>query len=268
MTFSEREGASTVLAIDRQGVDRPSAPHRGLVPGETKRQGRRVVSPELKVAVVKKSLFGAREIAFCDLLDLGRGGVCLASSWLNARLDQKLDLELYHAHQTFHARGIVTRVALPDPNAVYGVAFVYAPPELDRLIDVFLHARTPTLSIHVADSAPMEKRQAGKRLAAPDAQIYVKRTGSSDPFVRCEVDNVSQGGLGFYCAKRIATKAPFKIAVQISDSPEAGVITGTVHYMGKKLDQYYYGMEFELVSMELVRSLESLDNSGWPELEP
>ena len=49
--------------------------------------------------------------------------------------------------------------------------------------------------------------------------------------------------------------------MQISDSPKAGVITGTVHYMGKRLDQYYYGMEFELVSPELVRLLDRLDMS-------
>lgn len=266
MTFFEQEGASAGLATPRHGADGPSAPHFGLVPGETKRQGRRVVSPGLKVSVVKKTLFGAREIAFCDLVDLGRGGVCLASPWLNARLDQKLDLELYHAHQTFHARGIVTRVTPPYRDALYGVAFIFAPPELDSLIEVFLHARAPALTNHAADAAALEKRQAGKRLVAPDAQIYVKRTGSSDPFVRCEVDNVSQGGLGFFCANRIATKAPFKVAVQISDSPKAGVITGTVHYMGRKADQYYYGMEFELVSTELVRLLDRLDQSDQPAL--
>lgn len=266
MTFSEQESASAGPTMDRPVVDHASIPPTGVVPGETQRQGRRVVSPGLKVSVVKKALFGAREIAFCDLLDLGRGGLCLASPWLNARLDQKLDLELYHAYQTFHARGIVTRVTPPDPDALYGIAFIFAPPELDSLIEVFLHARSPTLTNHAADAAPMEKREAGKRLAPPDAQIYVKRTGSSDPFVRCEVDNVSQGGLGFYCANRIATKAPFKVAVQISDSPKAGVITGTVHYMGKKLDQYYYGMEFELVTTELVRLLDQLDQSDQPAL--
>jgi hypothetical protein len=261
MTFSGQEGVGGTSATQGQGVERPSATHTGLVPGETKRLGRRVVSPGLKVSVVKKTLFGAREIAFVDLLDLGRGGICLASSWLKARLDQKLDLELYHAHQTLRARGIVTRVTPPDPHALYGVAFIFAPPELDRLIEVFLQARAPAFTDHAATAAPREKRQAGKRLAASDAQIYVKRTGSADPFVRCEVDNVSHGGLGFYCATRLATKAPFKVAVQISDSPKAGVITGTVHYMAKQSSQYYYGLEFELVSTELVRLLDRLDQS-------
>lgn len=51
MTFSEQEGASAGPATDHQGACRPSVPHFGLVPGETKRQGRWAVSPGLKVSV-------------------------------------------------------------------------------------------------------------------------------------------------------------------------------------------------------------------------
>lgn len=261
MTFATPPGPSGAIAVDRDGADGQSARDTSPAAVDSKRHAQRIAAPRLKVSVVKKTLFGAREIAFCDLLDLSRGGVCLASPWLKAKLDQKLDMEFYHAHQTFHARGVVTRATALDPDAQYGVAFIFAPPELDRLIDLFLQERALTQGDQSVTWERAEKRQTGNRLAATDAQIYAKRIGSTDPFMRCEVDNISPGGLGFYCPSRLATKAPFRVSVQISDSPKAGVITGTVHYMGKRLDQYYYGMEFELVSPELVRLLNRLNMS-------
>ncbi|MDP2367679.1 PilZ domain-containing protein [Rhodoferax sp.] len=261
MNLATQPDPGGASAADRDGVDRQSAPETSPAAAPSKRHAQRVAAPRLQVSVVKKTLFGAREIAFCDLLDLSRGGVCLASPWLVAKLDQKVDMEFYHAHQTFHARGGVIRVASPDPDPLYGITFIFAPPELDRLIDLFLLERPTTQVNESVNGAPAEKRQSGNRLATADAQIHVKRTGSSGPFVHCEVDNISPGGLGFYCPSRLATKAPFGVSVQISDSAKAGVITGTVHYMGKRLDQYYYGMEFELVSPELARLLDRLDLS-------
>lgn len=223
---------------------------------QARRHDQRVAAPKLRVCIVKAALFGAREIALCDLLDLSRGGLCVASQGFSARIGQKLDLELYHGDLKFNTRGVVMRSTHADPGAVYGIAFIFAPPELDRLIEAFLADRSQVPIDPSIECAGAEKRQSGNRLATPDAQVYVKRIGSSSPFERCEVDNISQGGLGFYCAKRIASKAPFKVAVQISDSPKAGVISGTVHYMSRTQDQYYYGMEFELISTELARMLD------------
>ncbi len=261
MTFTEHAGSSSTGRQEPLGDGGLYTADLGPEPGDARRHDQRVDAPKLRVCVVKASLFGAREIAFCDLLDLSRGGLCLASPLLSARIGQKLNLELYHDHQTFHTRGVVTRATAPDPDVQYGVAFIFAPPELDRLIDLFLQERAPTQGDQTVNGEPAEKRQTGDRLATTDAQIYAKRIGSPEPFARCEVDNISTGGLGFYCPSRLATKAPFRVSVQISDSPKAGIITGTVHYMGKRLDQYYYGMEFELVSPELVRLLDRLDRS-------
>ena len=109
MTFATPPGPSGAIAADRDGADGHSALETSPATVDSKRHAQRIAAPRLKVSVVKKTLFGAREIAFCDLLDLSRGGVCLASPWLKAKLDQKLDMEFYHAHQTFHARGVVTR---------------------------------------------------------------------------------------------------------------------------------------------------------------
>lgn len=261
MTFAAQKGTGDTQVAKPQGAASLDMAAPEPATALTRRHDQRVVSPTVKIAVVKKALFGAREIAFCDLLDLSRGGVSMASQWLDAKLGQKLDMELYHEDQTFHTRGVVSHMTTPDPDVVYGVTFIFAPPELDRLIEAFLLERTAGPNQPVSVS-PAEKRLSGNRSTAPDAQIYVKRAGSSEPFVRCEVDNVSKGGLGFYCPSRIAAKAPFKVLVQISDSPTTGVITGTVHYMGHKLNQYYYGMEFELVSAELVHLLDRLDGSG------
>lgn len=235
-------------------------------PDPTRRVDARVRAPRLMIAVVFKSLFGPSELVFCDLTDLGHGGVGIASSALVVRLGQRFDLQLYHGDQVFHARGIVTRRSMLDKPYRYGIAFIFAPPELDTLIDLFVAEREDDRAKQPIAIQRTEKRKTGVRFATADAQIYVRPIDSSDAYLRCEVDNVSKGGMGFLCPTPIKRTVPFKISVLISDSPDSPLITGVVHYAGKKLDRHYYGLEYELISMELIRGLEGLDDSRWPTL--
>ncbi len=236
-------------------------------PVTARRLDPRVRSPKLTIAVVIKNFFGPMELVFCELTNLGRGGVGIASPALDAKLGQRFDLQLYHGDEVFQARGIVTHRSMLDKPNQYGVAFIFAPAELDTLIDLFVAERGDDRVPQPVSIERTEKRKAGSRFASPDAQICVRPIDSSDAYLRCEVDNVSKGGMGFYCPTQFERSVPFRVSILISDSPDSPLITGVVHYASKKLDRHYYGLEYELVSMELVRSLENLDDSSWPTLE-
>lgn len=236
-------------------------------PGTARRLAQRVSSPRLTIAVAIKNFFGPVGLVFCELTDLGRGGVGMTSPTLQAKLGQRFDLQLFHGDRVFHARGSVTHRSMLDKPHQYGIAFIFAPPELDTLIDLFVAERRANPMRHGMTMPHIEKRKAGGRFVTPDAQVYVRPTDSADAYLRCEVDNVSKGGMGFYCPTPIARTVPFKVFILISNSPDSALITGVVHYEGKKQDRHYYGLEYELVSMELVRSLESLDDSRWPALD-
>lgn len=223
------------------------------------RQGPRVVPPALKIAVLRRKLIAPNEHEFCDLLDVSQNGIGISSQWLDAKVGQKLDLQFFHDRKTFTARGIITRVTARDKFDQYGIAFIYAPPDLDFLIDLFIRAHPPAQGELPVTTEPLTKLQRANRLALFDAQIYVKKQASSAPMTVCQVDNISQGGMGFYCPAQLAKQAPFTVSVQISDSPEAMLITGTVHFMSKKRDTYFYGMEYEMVPMEFVRLLGKLE---------
>ena len=219
----------------------------------------RVLSPALKIAVVRKKLLAPNQYEFCDLIDFSYSGLCLASQWLEAKLGQKLDLEFYHGFNKFSSRGVVTRITAHQNFDHFGIAFIYAPRELDLLITSFIQTQSQDQAARPAVSEIGKKRLMGNRVTLPDAQIYVKKSDSASPFLLCQVDNVSKGGMGFYCSSKLHRIAPFPISVQISAHPDIAVITGIVHHMSKKRDSYYYGMEFELVSMELVQLLGTLD---------
>ena len=208
-----------------------------------RRSGPRVLPPRLRISVVHKKLIGADEHVFCELVDLGHGGIAIASPWLDAKVDEKLNFQIFDCGRRFSSRGIVTRISLQDNLKQFGISFIYAPPELDQLIAIFVKEGSPGNVARPTETTGTEKRQTGSRIATQDAQIYVKRVGSTEPFILCQVDNISQGGMGFYCPTKIAMKAPFDVSVQISSSPKNTVITGRVHYMGKKSNNYYYGME-------------------------
>ena len=235
--------------------------------GTARRLAPRVRSPKLMIAVVIKNFFSPMDLVFCELTNLGRGGVGLASPALKAKLGQRLDPQLYHGGQTFHARGIVTHRAMFDKPYQYGIAFIFAPPELDTLIALFVSERKSTMVHHGMVIRRTEKRNTGSRFATPDAQISVRPTDCSDNYLRCDVDYVSKGGGGLYCPTQIERTVPFTVPFLISDSPDSASITGVVHYVGAKLDRHCYGLGYELVSTELVRSLEGLDDSRWPELD-
>jgi hypothetical protein len=229
------------------------------------RQGPRVVPPSLKIAVVRRNLIAPNEHEFCELLDVSHSGIGISSQWLDGKIGQKLDLEFFHDRKTFTARGIITRVTAFEKFDQYGVAFIYAPPDLDFLIDLFIREHPPAQGELPVTTEPLKKPQRASRHALLDAQIYVKKLASSAPATVCQVDNISQGGMGFYCPVQIDRQAPFTVSVQISEPPGAMLITGTVHYLSKKGDAYYYGMEYELVPMEFVRllgKLEQLDHGA------
>lgn len=223
-----------------------------------RRNGPRVSPPKLRISVVHKNLIGPDEHVFCELVDLSHSGIAIESQWLDAKVGEKLNLQIFDGARRYSSRGVITRVALPDNLKQFGIAFIYAPPELDRLIDIFVKDGTHGDTAGPSATTGTEKRQTGSRIATQDAQIYVKKTGSTEPYILCQVDNISQGGMGFYCPTKIDRKAPFDVSVQVSSSPKNTVITGRVHYMGMKSDGYYYGMEFELVSIEFARLLGQL----------
>lgn len=226
------------------------------------RHGPRVAPPALKIAVVRRNLMTPNEHEFCELLDVSRSGIGISSQWLDARIGQKLDLEFFHGRNIFAARGIITRVTAFEKFDQYGIAFIYAPPELDFLIDLFIREHPPAQGELPVTTGPLKMPQRASRHALIDAQIYAKKLSSSMPPTVCQVDNISQGGMGFYCPVQLDRQAPFTVSVQISEPPDAMLITGTVHYMSKKGDTFYYGMEYELVPMEFVRLLGKLEQLG------
>ena len=233
---------------------------RSTLEGRTaKRRQPGAVASKFKVAVVRKKLIRPHGYEFCELIDISHGGIGIASQWLDAKVGQKLYLELHYGRKKYSARGIVTRIATQDKIEHYGVAFIYAPPELDLLIKLFVEehpAAPPTPTAHLENK---KKRPRGTRIAIQDAQVYAKKSAATDPFFLCQVDNISKNGMGFYCPSKIDKTVPFPISLRISMPPDATEITGTVHHVSKKSDTYYYGMEFELVSMEFVRLLDTLE---------
>lgn len=224
------------------------------------RHDARVFTPKLKVAVVRKHFVGQPEYENCDLINISHGGLGFASPWLNAKVDQKLLLEIYFGPDVFATRGIVTYVNLNENHDLYGAAFLYAPPELDRLIDSIKRDLSENGHIENPVGAALKKRHFGKRLSTRDLQVQVKKLDSSGPFIQCEVDNINKGGMGFYAIESIDASLPFDISIQISKPPQPTVISGKVHYMCKKPGGYYYGVEFKMITLELALLLDRLDD--------
>jgi len=98
----------------------------------------RIPSPGLTLAIVHRKFIWLKDYEYCDLLDINHGGLRLAASWLQAGAGQKLNLELYFEREIFPTRGVVTHASVEGKRHHYGVAFIYAPNELDRLVDIFL----------------------------------------------------------------------------------------------------------------------------------
>jgi hypothetical protein len=216
-------------------------------------------SSNLRIAVVNKKLLGASEYELCTLTDISHGGLGMASKWLDAKMGQKLHLELQHGHKKYTARGIVARITTRESVDHFGIAFIYAPPELDQLIALFLQEQTLAGTTAPAPSQEGNKRHGARRIAVQDTQVYARKTDSTDPFLLCQVDNISKGGMGFYCASKIDRVVPFPISMRISLPPDATEIVGTVHYVSKKHDGYYYGMEYDQVSKEFFQLLDKLE---------
>ncbi|MDP2679956.1 MAG: PilZ domain-containing protein [Rhodoferax sp.] len=219
----------------------------------------RIHTSKLKVAVVHKRWIGKTEREFCDLLNISHGGIGLSSPWLNARPGQKLCMELYYHQEVFTTRGIVTNVNSREKSDLYGVAFTFAPPELDRLIDIFKREHLEASAAHNTPNADPIKRHFGKRIATQNLQVQVKKLDSSAPYVLCEVDNINKGGMGFYAPELIHPNTPFDVSIQISKQPDPTIISGKVHYMQQKLGGYYYGVEFKMISLELSCLLDEIE---------
>jgi hypothetical protein len=216
------------------------------------------VPPTFKIAVVRKKLVSANEHEFCDLLDIGHGGIGIASQWLTAKIGQKLHLELHHGRKKYAARGLVTRVSTHGKFEHYGIAFIYAPPELDLLIKLFGQEPSPPAAATVFKPKEVQQRYGGTRVAIPDAQVYAKTATGEDSYLLCQVDNISHSGMGFYADSKLDKAVPFAISVRISMAPDAMEITGTVHHVRKKANAYYYGMEYEQLPKEFFQLLKTL----------
>ncbi len=215
---------------------------------------------KLKIAVVRKKLLNPSSPEYCDLLNISQGGIGITSQWLDAKIGQKFDLELHYGHKKYVARGLVVRISTQGEFDYYGIAFIYAPPELDLLIQLFVHPQ-PTVPMMAPSNLESEKEHRWDkrmRIDLQDAQVYVKKSEGVGPFLLCQVDNISKSGIGFYCDRKLDKAVPFAITVRLSMPPEAIEISGTVHYISKKLNTYYYGMEYEPVSKKLLQLLSKL----------
>jgi hypothetical protein len=139
------------------------------------------------------------------------------------------------------------------------VAFIYAPPELDHIIGVFVNEQPEVPAPKTAEQKVAEIRQRANRLALQNTKVYAKHARGADPFVLCHVDNISKTGMGFYSPTKLDKSVPFPVALRISLPPQAVEVTGTVHHISKRTNGYYYGMEYDVVPMEFVRLLETLE---------
>lgn len=225
----------------------------------SKRLEKAAVSDTFKIAVVRKKLVSANEHEFCDLLDISQGGMGIASQWLTAKIGQKLHLELHHGRKKYAARGLVTRVTTHGKFEHYGITFIYAPPELDVLIKLFSQEIAPPTAPAAFTPKAVQQRYGGTRVVIPDAQVYAKTAQGEDAYLLCQVDNISQSGMGFYADSKLDKAVPFSISVRISMAPDALEITGTVHHVSKKANAYYYGMEYEQLPKEFFQLLKALN---------
>lgn len=226
----------------------------------TSQRGELTAAPSnFRIAVVSKKLLGASEYEFCKLTDISHGGLGMASKWLNAKLGQKLHLELHYGYKKYAARGIVSRITSKPSVDHFGIAFIYAPPELDTLINLFVQENAADATAASTTEQGHDKRHWARHMGVQDTQVYARKNDSADPFVLCQVDNISKGGMGFYCDSRIDKKVPFPISMRISMPPDATEIVGTVHYVSKKHGSYYYGMEYDQISKEFFQLLEKLE---------
>ncbi len=224
----------------------------------SKRVAKAAVSPTFKIAVVRKKLMGASEYEFCELLDIGHGGIGIASQWLTAHMGQKLHLELHHGHKKYTARGLVTHITTHATGDHYGIAFIYAPPELDLLIKLFAQEKPAPTAPATFIPKGVQQRHGGTRVAIPDAQVYAKASQGEGDYLLCQVDNISQSGMGFFADTKLDKAVPFAISVRITMAPDALEITGTVHHVSKKANAYYHGMEYEQLPKEFFQLLKTL----------
>lgn len=224
----------------------------------SRRVSLRVPAP-LRIAIVRNKIFRLRELDFCDLLDISKGGISLSSSWLESEEGEKFNLRLFHGRNTYTTRGVVVRAVTRDKIYQYGLAFIYAPPDLERLIEIFQTDNAIKPEESVEEGPKSEYRRQGPRIDNLEAEIYVKETESTERFVLCHVDNISRGGIGFYCNSKIGASAPFDVLVKISNTSKNPIVTGKVLYRGKRANRYYYGMEYQLVSEELIQLIEKLE---------
>lgn len=215
----------------------------------------RACIPGFKVAIARTPFLLPKTKEYCELVDVSWGGICIESDWLKASVGQKLNLELYYDETVFPVRGFVARRTARDKSRQYGITFIYAPHQLERLIEIFMAKNPQYASDHPAGVDNVQTRQ--KRIPFRDAQVYVKANGE-ETFVVCEVDNISQGGMGFVSPVKFDLQTPFGVSVQISESPDVVVVSGEVRCMGKKADKYYYGMEYDQVPEKYIRLLENL----------
>lgn len=218
----------------------------------------RIFSTKLKVAVVRKHVLGGNEYEYCDLIDISHGGIGIRSPWLDGKIGQKLCLELYYEHDVFATRGVVTSVLSHPKDDQYGIAFIFAPAELDRLIEIFKRDHSSANPAQPPPQATIQHRFFSNRVTTLDIQVLIKLKDSSAPFTLCQVDNISKGGVGVYAPVSIHTSIPFEVSIQISNTPIPTVITGKVHYMSGKPKGLYYGIEFEMITLELASLLDQL----------
>lgn len=218
----------------------------------------RVASTGLEAAVVHRRFLWITDYEYCNLIDISLGGIGIASKLMDLRVGKKLELEIYHQLETFEIRCVVLHKSFRQGKHHYGLAFVDAPPDLDRLIAMFLKSRQEKSGDRKMDGK-LSKRQVGSHRIKIDAQIYIRNPATENASVLCKVENVSRGGLAFSCNHRLSDHTPFEIEARISDDARAVPLAGRVVHMQKRSDRYHYGTVLRHMPEEMIKLIEVLE---------
>lgn len=149
------------------------------MPNHPLRQSDRVFSPKLEAAVVRKKMFWQREYFPCQLIDISHGGVCFACKKDIGRIGNKIEMDICHGKEMFHVRGFIAYKS----DSKYGLSFIYAPAQLDRLINIFLGDYLQREAHSVFPEAEIPKPHRENRFVLSGTEIYVKQYASQAPFV-------------------------------------------------------------------------------------
>jgi len=230
------------------------------------RNEQRISTSKLGVAIQHSNLVLFNQLHHSQLIDICHGGVSLANKVLKLKIGKKINLFFYYNNETYSVKGLVVRCNEKQGTYIYGIMFVDAPIELDKIIDNFLQNDQEYSHNNIA-ARNSHQRKAGDRIPLRDSQIFVKRMEHPDDIqdglqtiemIEANVVNISKGGIAFVCEQLLSKSTPFHVQLRISNLDSSMQITGLVHHIEKRADNYFYGVEFKMVPMEFVRLLDEL----------